>query len=167
MKLKNLKNWCLVIVSSSLVACSSAIRFSSFNETANQSFKVGKEKNLTTDKLKILNEVEKWIGTPYCYGGDSRGCVDCSGFVYNVFASLGYSLPRTSVEQSKVGFIIEPENLDVGDLLFFGKGNKITHVAIYLGNGEIAHSTRSKGVYRERLKPSQINELVVARRILK
>lgn len=110
-------------------------------------------------------EVEKWIGTPYCYGGESRSCVDCSGFVVNVFSSLGFDLPRSSNEQSKIGISIETKDIDIGDLLFFGERRKVEHVAIYIGNGEMAHSTSSRGVIKEEIKENYFNELVGIRRI--
>lgn len=156
----------VTILYSSLIGCSSVIRFSLNGKSSEKIYNSTKDLHINPLHEKILNEVEKWIGTPYCFGGEDYNCVDCSGFVYNVFSSIGYSLPRTSFDQAKVGELIEPKDLNVGDLLFFGKKNQINHVAIYLGNGEIAHSTTSRGVVKEKIH-KYIGKLITTRRILK
>lgn len=155
----------LFLFCTTFLACSSTIRFSAVQISKKQQYTNITRKSLTPNQEKILIEVDRWIGTPYCYGGESRICVDCSGFVANVFFSLGFVLPRTSNEQSKIGYPIEPKDLDVADLLFFGKRGRVEHVAIYIGNGEMAHSTSSRGVVKEKIKENYFNELVEIRRI--
>lgn len=98
----------------------------------------------------LLVEADKWIGTPYKYGGTQRGKgVDCSGFVNRVYAdALSISLPRSSAEQADYCKKIDKKNLDIGDLLFFspkGKG-RVNHVGMYIGDGFMVHSSVSKGV---------------------
>lgn len=154
----------LFLFCTTFLACSSAIRFSSVKISKQQHTNFIR-KSLTPNQEKILIEIEKWIGTPYCYGGESRSCVDCSGFVSKVFSTLGFYLPRTSNEQSKIGIPIDPKDIDIGDLLFFGKRRKVEHVAIYIGDGEIAHSTNSKGVIKEKIKEKYFDDLVGIRRI--
>lgn len=80
------------------------------------------------------------LGVPYAYGGKSRSGTDCSGFVLQVFAPLGLTLPRVSADQAQIGVPVERGELQSGDLVFFdteGRG-KVTHVGIVVeGNSFI------------------------------
>lgn len=100
------------------------------------------------DKRKlVLEEAIKLIGTPYCKGGITPFCSDCSGFVTQVFRSIGVKAPRTAHDQylayGSEDIIPEP-----GDLIFFRYANneRISHVAIYGGNEYIIHASEKKGV---------------------
>ncbi len=96
-------------------------------------------------KHKTLEEVlifsKSFLGIPYTWGGRSSYGYDCSGFVQMLFREMGLHIPRNSGDQAKCGLFIpvEREDLQPGDLLFFGT-KKITHVGIYLGNGQFIHS---------------------------
>jgi len=93
---------------------------------------------------KIINIAEKWIGTPYLYGGNTKAGIDCSGLVRNVFLELGIDLPHSSAQQYN---LLKPTNTPVvGDLVFFKKGNIINHVGIFIGDNKMIHSSSSKGV---------------------
>lgn len=103
----------------------------------------------------LLKEADKWLGTPYKYGGDRRGNgVDCSGLVNRVYAdALSISLPRNSAAQAEFCRDIEKASLDIGDLVFFspnGKG-RINHVGMYIGDGCMIHASGSRGVIISRL----------------
>ncbi len=88
-----------------------------------------------------------WTGTPHKMGGDSRRGIDCSGFVRRVYREvLGIRLPRTTSMQVQVGKVVNINELRIGDLVFFKPPYKIRHVGIYLGYGEFAHASTSKGV---------------------
>jgi cell wall-associated NlpC family hydrolase len=92
--------------------------------------------------------VESFLGTPYVWGGTDRLGVDCSGFTRLVMKENGYTVPRTSREQSTIGTSIKKEDLRLGDLLFFdtkGAGS-VTHVGFYLGGNIVVHASSSKGV---------------------
>ena len=92
----------------------------------------------------VVSIAEKWIGTPYLYGGNTKVGIDCSGFVKNVYQELGVNLPRTSAQQYKS---LKPTNTPaVGDLIFFKKGNVVNHVGIFIGDGKMIHSSSKKGV---------------------
>lgn len=91
---------------------------------------------------QIIEIAKRYIGTPYVYGGSSPSGFDCSGFVKYVFAQAGISLPRTADVQATVGTYVSYENLQPGDLVCFG-GNSITHIGIYVGNGQYIHSPRT------------------------
>lgn len=116
----------------------------------------------------ILREAFTYLGVPYVWAGNTRSGLDCSGFVKNVFASVGISLPRHSGDQAKVGVPVGWEDLRAGDRLYFamGKGTRVSHCGIYLGNGYFIHaSSNRKCVDVDSLtKPSYYNALVAVRR---
>lgn len=99
---------------------------------------------LTTNPVEsLLASAKVLIGTPYRNGGiDPSAGFDCSGFVGYLFQSnFGLTLPRRSVDMSKVGEKIAKADLQPGDLLFFKTVKKtISHVGVYIGNGEFIHA---------------------------
>lgn len=97
------------------------------------------EKNLGS---AIVEYARNFIGIPYVWGGASlQNGADCSGFVQAVFAKFNIILPHNASMQSKYGTYISRNDLLPGDLLFFSNPD---HVAIYIGDGKIIHSTNSK-----------------------
>ena len=112
----------------------------------------------------------KFFSSSYKWGGITVGGMDCSGFVYTVFRINGIYLKRDSYLQAEEGMDIHIDNLSAGDLVFFttGKGKRISHVGIYVGNGNFIHSSRSKkGVDVSSLSEDFYRKrLVTARRIL-
>lgn len=97
---------------------------------------------------QIVAEARKYLGTPYVYGGASPSGFDCSGFVYYVLKSLGFSPARTPAAQINMGTPVQKTDLKPGDLVFFAGtgGSGITHVGIYVGNGQFIHSPNSRSV---------------------
>ena len=100
---------------------------------------------------KILKTAKGYLGVPYCFGGVTARCLDCSGFVRIVFDEFGIDLPHSAQEQSKTGtFIKEKKDLEIGDLVFFHgsykTNNYITHSAIYAGDNKFIHASTGKGV---------------------
>lgn len=107
---------------------------------------------------KIAQELTKsalrFLGTPYVFGGTSTSGFDCSGYVQHVFAMLGVSLPRTADAQYYAGHATKG-GLRPGDLVFFQTYEPgPSHVGIYLGNGEFAHASSSRGVMVSHLRDS-------------
>jgi len=103
-----------------------------------------------------LNDYFKsWQGVRYRYGGYSTKGVDCSGLTQRAYRELyGFELPRTVVEQSKVGEKIDKKSLRPGDLVFFKTGRYSRHVGIYLGENCFVHASQSKGVTQSSLNNS-------------
>jgi cell wall-associated NlpC family hydrolase len=95
----------------------------------------------------VLRTASEYVGTRYTWGGNtpSEG-FDCSGFTKYVFAKYHITLPRTSREQSRAGRAVPADfsALRPGDLMMFAEpGEAISHVAIYVGDGRIIHSSIS------------------------
>ena len=83
--------------------------------------------------------------TPYRYGGNSPETgFDCSGFVHHVFKqSLGFELPRTSTEISRIGEPLTEDQLNPGDLVFFNTQQQpYSHVGIYVGESRFVHAPK-------------------------
>lgn len=86
------------------------------------------------------------VGVPYRYGGEQPDeGFDCSGLVFYAYRSNGQDVPRTSREQHDAARIITLEEAVEGDLLFFKDQAKLSHVAIYLGDGRFVHAPSSGG----------------------
>jgi len=95
---------------------------------------------------QILAEAQKYLGTPYVYGGATPAGFDCSGFVYYVLKQFGYSPYRTPADQYRMGTYVAKTDLQVGDVVFFAGtyASGISHVGIYAGNGQFIHSPNSR-----------------------
>ena len=106
----------------------------------------------------IVATAKQYLGYKYVYGGSSPSTgFDCSGFTSYVFKQHGITLSRTSAGQYGNGVAVSRANLQPGDLVMFGKSS-ITHVAIYIGGGQIIHaSTPSTGVRIDSLSTGYYN----------
>lgn len=95
---------------------------------------------------QILIEAQKYIGTPYAYGGASPSGFDCSGYVYYVLKQVGLSPYRTPASQYNQGTAVSKEMLKAGDIVFFADtaASGISHVGIYAGNGLFLHAPNSR-----------------------
>jgi peptidoglycan DL-endopeptidase CwlO len=98
---------------------------------------------------RVLATAERYLGVHYRYGGTSPTAgFDCSGFVQYVFGRNGVALPRTSRQQATAGraLAVEVDSLKPGDLMLFSsKGVRIDHIAIYVGNNRMLHSSAGAG----------------------
>ena len=118
---------------------------------------------------QIINNAKKHMGTPYVWGGTTPSGFDCSGFVQYVFKQSGISLPRTTSEQVKVGTYVSKSNLQPGDLVFLKNTYRegVSHVGIYIGDGQMIHASSSKGVTISNLSASYYTQHYhSARRVL-
>lgn len=116
----------------------------------------------------IIKIAEKYLKTPYRFGGESPKGFDCSGFVKFVYAQHGKKLPRSADVQYKVGKKVERGKLKPGDLVFFNTyGKGVSHVGIYYGDGKFIHASSSRGVMFSKLKePYWHSRYLGARRII-
>ena len=101
------------------------------------------DKSIECNTHNLLEIAKSFLNVPYLWGGKSKLGFDCSGLIQTVYKKLGVDLPRDSSEQIKSKNLIEIKysNIRLGDLLFFGSDAFINHVAIYIGDGEIIHSS--------------------------
>jgi cell wall-associated NlpC family hydrolase len=97
-------------------------------------------KPIGTVHSNVAEIARQMIGTPYRYGGRTPDGFDCSGLVYFSYHQAGISVPRSSKEQLKATTPIDLEEAQPGDLLFFRNWLKVSHVAIYLGDGRFVHA---------------------------
>ena len=96
----------------------------------------------------IVNYALQFLGNPYVWGGTSltKGA-DCSGFVKSVLANFDIWVPRVSRQQAGAGSAVTSSELQPGDLVFYCTGGVVTHVAMYIGNGQIIHAiSESRGI---------------------
>ena len=81
------------------------------------------------------------VGKPYCYGGSGPGCFDCSGLTMMAWRQAGVSLPHSSASQYSVGRRVSAGELQPGDLIFYY--SPISHVSVYIGNGQRISATHT------------------------
>ena len=101
----------------------------------------------STNKVQaVIDLAHKQLGKPYVWGAEGPNSFDCSGLVYYVYKNAAsITLPRTSSAQYSAGVAVSRSNLKAGDLIFSstdGSG-RVTHVAIYVGNGQMIHAPRT------------------------
>ncbi|MGE5419251.1 MAG: NlpC/P60 family protein [Chloroflexota bacterium] len=123
----------------------------------------------------IINRASSLTGVPYLWGGSAAKGIDCSGFVQTVFFMNGLIMARDASQQALYGDSLDIShdfsNLRAGDLLFFGSPRRITHVAIYKGDGDYIHSSgrvmvNSLDSTRSNYSSYRRNSLVKAMRVL-
>ncbi|MEI6408813.1 MAG: C40 family peptidase [Bacteroidota bacterium] len=106
----------------------------------------------------MIQYAQKYVGSPYKYGGESPSGFDCSGFTSYVLKQYGVKLSPASAEQAKQGVKIPLDRARQGDLLFFGDATHIQHVALIVENKKdgivCVHSTTSRGVIIENVTTS-------------
>lgn len=100
-------------------------------------------------RQQLVAYAMQFLGGPYREGGrDPHTGTDCSGFTsYVMLHGAGVSLNRSSSTQALQGTAVTADQMQPGDLIFYGSGSSINHVAMYIGDGKIIHaSTESTGI---------------------
>ncbi len=106
-----------------------------------------KKSHVATIYEKIHKDIVKYKGTRYVSGGNTPKGWDCSGFTQWSLKYLGVSIPRTAAQQGASGVYISKSNRAAwkpGDILCYRSDGRVSHVALYLGNGKIMHSLSKK-----------------------
>ena len=111
----------------------------------------------------VIAFAAKFLGVPYLWGGTTPSGFDCSGLTQYVYASFGVKVGRTTYDQIKDGVQVAKENLQAGDLIFFGSWQDPHHMGIYAGNNTYIHAPKTGDV----VKFSSINrpDYVTSRRV--
>jgi len=125
------------------------LRNEPYAETPNYIEYISYKRNNNSNIEKTLNSIEwkakSFLGTPYVWGATGPSKFDCSGFTQWVYRDVGIKIPRVSRDQARVGQYVSYENLRRGDMVFFDtkkhRQGKVTHVGIYLGQGDFIHAS--------------------------
>ncbi|MBV8326791.1 C40 family peptidase [Chryseobacterium sp.] len=183
-KKMSIKQFSLVLIASAfVVSCGSSKNVSAGKKSGSKT--IAKSENLRKLDSKfdgkvprsindILKDAEKYLGTPYKFGGNTSSGFDCSGFTVKVFEENAYNLPRRSSDQADTGKNIDITDVKPGDLLFFATagGSRVSHVGIVhdIGpDGEVKfiHASTSKGVIISSLNEKYWNKAYLrAQRVL-
>ncbi|MBI4419213.1 MAG: C40 family peptidase [Gemmatimonadetes bacterium] len=135
----------------------------------------GASKSASELAANIVSTALDAMGTPYRWGGEGSNGYDCSGLIQYAYGQHGIILPRVSREQVVMGTAVERhiEALVPGDILGFSvEGDRVTHVGLYVGEGQFIHSA-SDGVKLSSLSATDPDSLwwrhrwTVVRRILR
>lgn len=138
------------------------------------------KESIRITRESIIDKASALMGIPYTWGGTSAKGLDCSGFTKMVFLMHNIILMRDASQQAYTGIQVDISNMDnlqVGDLIFFGKKgeqgkkDRIRHVGIYLGNKEFIHASgyvriSSLDVSQPHYDEKNATELIRATRIL-
>ncbi len=123
---------------------------------------------------KVVELAKQQLGKKYVWGANGPNSFDCSGLTKYVYGKVGVTLERVSYNQATQGIKVDKSKLQIGDLLFFSginstSSNKISHVGIYIGNGEFLHAANStRGVVIDDLDADYYKKhYVTARRVIR
>ncbi len=124
---------------------------------------------------KVVELAKQQLGKKYVWGGNGPKTFDCSGLTKYVYGKVGVTLERVSYNQATQGIKVDKSKLQIGDLVFFSGINassssaKVSHVGIYIGNGEFLHAANSsRGVVIDDLNSDYYKKhYVTARRVIR
>ena len=147
----NLENWMCISIDNEKAFVSKDFVKVTFNldraVSINESGLASKTSSDSSDSSNLTNMVNyamQFLGNPYVWGGTSlTNGTDCSGVVMRIYEHFGYSLPRTSAAQAGATKTVSSGDVRPGDLFFYGSGG-VSHVAMYIGNGQIIHASNPR-----------------------
>lgn len=115
---------------------------------------------------QLVSTASENLGTRYRYGGTTKNGIDCSALMCNTFSAFDIQLPRTSIEQSQYGVVVNNEEAKKGDLIFFktSRRNRINHVGMVVdvndGDIKFIHASVSEGVIISSVKEKYYSKRV-------
>lgn len=112
----------------------------------------------------VVQEIKKYLGTPYVWGGAKPGGFDCSGLLQYVWAQKGVKIPRVTDQQIKAGVEVPIKQLQPGDAVFFGSWSNPHHVGMYIGHGQFVESPHTGAKVRISNLNERLGDYVTARR---
>ncbi|MBM7870650.1 cell wall-associated NlpC family hydrolase [Clostridium pascui] len=145
------------------LAASKASRGNSNNSNVNNNFELNMEIPSNASGSSIVVYASSFLGRPYQWGGNGPSTFDCSGLVKYVYAQYGINLPRIASDQQTVGVAVSKDQLEPGDLVFFGY--PAHHVGIYAGNNSYLHAPRTGDVVK--ISPLTRSDFSGGRRIIR
>ncbi|MEU8709600.1 C40 family peptidase [Streptomyces sp. NPDC048565] len=108
--------------------------------------------NATGSAASVIAFAQSHVGDAYVSGGTGPNSWDCSGLVQAAFRTVGVELPRVSQSQSTAGTQVSLDNLQPGDILYWGGAGSAYHVGIYVGGGQfVGAQNSSTGVVQKSL----------------
>lgn len=114
---------------------------------AEEAVEAQQQKDISAGRRQALVEFAlQFVGGKYRAGGnDPHTGADCSGFTkYVMLHGAGVTIARSSASQSQQGVDVSADQMRPGDLIFYGKGGRVNHVAMYIGNGQVVHASTYK-----------------------
>ncbi|MER7399958.1 NlpC/P60 family protein [Streptomyces sp. NPDC000151] len=104
----------------------------------------------------LVSFLKAQVGKAYVSGATGPSAYDCSGLTQAAFRQIGIDLPRVSQDQSTAGTQVGLDNLQVGDILYWGSAGSAYHVAVYIGDGQfIGAQNSSTGVVQRDMSYDQ------------
>lgn len=121
-----------------------------------ETVQVLRETDLQVSRGKVTNSrigkeivafAQRFLHTPYVWGGTQSAGFDCSGYIYYIFKQHGIELPRMADEQFLVGMPVQKNQLQEGDLVYFSTYEPgPSHVGIYIGSNRFIHASSAAGM---------------------
>jgi cell wall-associated NlpC family hydrolase len=99
--------------------------------------------------LAALAEAQKYMGTPYKWGGSAPGGFDCSGLMQYAYKQAGIDIPRIAEDQFNAGTKVDRASLQAGDLVSFADpSGYVHHIGMYIGDGKFVHAPHTGDVVK-------------------
>ena len=137
---------------------SSCEAFKSINSGSGSGNNTTKVDAMMVKRNNLAKYSQKYVGTKYKYAGKDPKGFDCSGFTAYVMKSEGITVSPSSKIQATEGKAVPLNKVKPGDLIFFGKNGKVSHVAMVVSNTyegiSVVHSTTSRGVMVQNITKS-------------